>query len=349
MDIVNEILNKHEQFRIEASQSIQVTKLIEPDVYPKDLLVIDTNELNVPELRGPNKEEVLKSSTRDCIQILLNKLADYPKETKDGKIFIKVVGAAYNLPREKPVPVPKPLTKWERFAKEKGIQKKKKSRTTWDDTLQKWVPTYGYRKVQAEKQKDWLIEVPQNVDPNTDMFAEKAKTKKENVAKNEYQRLRNIAAARKIKVPQVGLPPMEANLHVPQLQIAADVARVSTASLGKFQPTLPEDKNTKQTKNVGNSKKRRLMNSNEEKSMNLDIAEKVLKKKPKLNLSKAVNMQIHEEQSQRSIERAEKRKGKKKSFGDSDKPKKSKGQFKRPKALKGKRAGKKSGGGRKRR
>lgn len=79
------------------------------------------------------------------------------------------------------------------------------------------MPTYGYRKVQAEKQKDWLIEVPQNVDPNTDMFAEKAKTKKENVAKNEYQRLRNIAAARKIKVPQVGLPPMEANLHVPQV------------------------------------------------------------------------------------------------------------------------------------
>lgn len=44
-----------------------------------------------------------------------------------------------------------------------------------------------------------------------------------------------------------------------QLQIAADVARVSTASLGKFQPKLPEDKNTKPIKNVGNKKKRRLM------------------------------------------------------------------------------------------
>lgn len=54
------------------------------------------------------------------------------------------------------------------------------------------------------------------------MFAEKVKTKKENVAKNEYQRLRNIAAARKIKVPQVGLPPMEANLHVPQVSCIID-------------------------------------------------------------------------------------------------------------------------------
>lgn len=51
MDIVNEILNKDEQSRKEASQSILVTKLIEPEVYPRDLLVIDTNELNVPELR----------------------------------------------------------------------------------------------------------------------------------------------------------------------------------------------------------------------------------------------------------------------------------------------------------
>lgn len=51
MDIVNEVLSRHEQSRQEASQSIQVTKLIDPEVYPKDLLVIDINELNVPELR----------------------------------------------------------------------------------------------------------------------------------------------------------------------------------------------------------------------------------------------------------------------------------------------------------
>lgn len=51
MDIVNEILSKEEKVRKEACQSIQVNKLIDPEVYPKDLLVVDTNELNVPELR----------------------------------------------------------------------------------------------------------------------------------------------------------------------------------------------------------------------------------------------------------------------------------------------------------
>lgn len=81
------------------------------------------------------------------------------------------------------------------------------------------MPTYGFKKAAAEKEKNWLLEVPSNLDPNTDMFAEKSKTKKENVAKNEYQRLRNIAAARKVKVPKVAVPPMESNLHVPQVII----------------------------------------------------------------------------------------------------------------------------------
>lgn len=68
------------------------------------------------------------------------------------------------------------------------------------------MPRHGYRKAAAEKDKDWLIEVPQNVDPYKDMFEAKLQAKQERVAKNEFQRLRNIAAAKKIKVPRFGLP-----------------------------------------------------------------------------------------------------------------------------------------------
>lgn len=41
------------------------------------------------------------------------------------------------------------------------------------------------------------------------MFAKKKEEKKERVAKNEFQRLRNIARASKIKLPSVGLMPTE--------------------------------------------------------------------------------------------------------------------------------------------
>lgn len=36
-------------------------------------------------------------------------------------------------------------------------------------------------------------------DPNSDSFGKKKEDKKERIAKNEYQRLRNIASAQKLK------------------------------------------------------------------------------------------------------------------------------------------------------
>lgn len=86
-----------------------------------------------------------------------------------------------------------------------GIDKKKKAKLSWDEQLQKWIPLYGFKRAQAEKEKNWVLEVPQNADPNEDQFAKKQVAKSENVAKNELQRLRNIAKSRKIKVPRVGL------------------------------------------------------------------------------------------------------------------------------------------------
>lgn len=63
-----------------------------------------------------------------------------------------------------------------------------------------------FKKAAAEKEKNWLIEVPQHINPMTDMYEKKASEKSEKVAKNELQRLKNIARARKVKVPRVGLP-----------------------------------------------------------------------------------------------------------------------------------------------
>lgn len=109
------------------------------------------------------------------------------------------------LPRFKPVPKPRPLTKWQQFAKDKGIIKKKKSKLTWDEQLKKWIPLYGFKRAQAAKEKDWVLEVPQNADPMEDQFAKKTDIKSEKVAKNELQRLRNIAKTRKVKIPRFGL------------------------------------------------------------------------------------------------------------------------------------------------
>lgn len=44
------------------------------------------------------------------------------------------------LPREKPLPEPKPTTKWEKFAREKGIKKRKHSRLVWDEISGSYKP-----------------------------------------------------------------------------------------------------------------------------------------------------------------------------------------------------------------
>lgn len=111
------------------------------------------------------------------------------------------------LPRLKSVPRPKPLTKWQQFAKDKGIQKKKKAKLSWDEQLKKWVPLYGFKKAKAQTDKDWVLEVPDHANPLEDQFAKKLNARSERIAKNELQRLRNIARAKKVKVPRMGMLP----------------------------------------------------------------------------------------------------------------------------------------------
>lgn len=55
------------------------------------------------------------------------------------------------LPREKPVPEDKALTRWEKFALERGIRKRKKDRMAWDEAAQEWRPAWGYKVREAPR------------------------------------------------------------------------------------------------------------------------------------------------------------------------------------------------------
>lgn len=282
------------------SKSIRVNKLLDLQLDIGTLLAIDTNDLDNKKLKG-SKDAYLKNLARENTQILLNAIWQLPTEKVENNIVAKLPKPTYILPREKPVPKPKPLTKWQEFAKEKGIQRQKKPNLTWDEILKKWVPRYGYQRSKAEKEKNWIIEVPNNVDPYTDMFEKKASLKQEKVSSNEFQRMRNIAKAKNIKVPSMGLPP-SAKLTAKQLNTAAQVANVSTASLGKFQPRLSKEKHLSKA-SILRQKKRKLPppTTSEEHNRNLKIVDSILNKKPKLDLDKAVNREIFQQESALSL------------------------------------------------
>ena len=65
------------------------------------------------------------------------------------------------MPREKPLPAEKQETKWEKFAKKKGIKDKKKGegKMVYDEEKGEWVPKWGYKGRNKDGEGDWLVEV----------------------------------------------------------------------------------------------------------------------------------------------------------------------------------------------
>jgi regulator of ribosome biosynthesis len=86
-----------------------------------------------------NPEEYLRTLARDNTQLLLNEVWKLPFERIDDIVIAKLPKPSYILPREKPAPKPKTLTKWESYAKEKGITKRTKAKLVWDELVKVFI------------------------------------------------------------------------------------------------------------------------------------------------------------------------------------------------------------------
>jgi regulator of ribosome biosynthesis len=66
------------------------------------------------------------------------------------------------LPREKPLPPPKELTTWQKFAAKKGIKPKTKAerqKLVYDEATGEWVPRWGYKGANKKEEGAWIVEV----------------------------------------------------------------------------------------------------------------------------------------------------------------------------------------------
>ena len=156
---------------------------------------------------GP-RNAALMASARDNVQLLFNRL--FQLETKDSdegmlavlpeKTVSGDVGSVEGLlPRFRPVPTKKVETRWEKFAKEKGIVNRKRDRMVWDERSGKLMPRWGYGRANDDT-KDWAIPVGANDDPYADPFAERSLKKKERVLKNNLKQMANVDRAMGNKV-----------------------------------------------------------------------------------------------------------------------------------------------------
>ncbi|KIM25499.1 hypothetical protein M408DRAFT_74023 [Serendipita vermifera MAFF 305830] len=211
------------------------------------LAVFDPNDIE-PEEYSADQEAYLLSVARDGVQALVNALFSLPvQKTADGPLAI-LPSIETPLPRAKPLPKPKPPTKWEQFAKARGIQKTKREKKVWDEEKQDWVDRWGRKGKNKEIEEQWITEVPANAPDDYDPVKEARDKRKSRVAKNEKQRAANQARAMGPSATaastSTGLKDSNAwdalskDDKKGMLRRDALRAKVSTASMGKFDKKL---------------------------------------------------------------------------------------------------------------
>ncbi len=101
----------------------------------------------------------------------------------------------FRLPRAYRLPEKKPLTKWEEFAKLKGIKKKKRDRMIFDEDSQEYKPRFGYKRAKNGIEDIPIVEIKAGQDPYADPWAEARKDKAERVKKNQKNQMKNTRKA----------------------------------------------------------------------------------------------------------------------------------------------------------
>jgi regulator of ribosome biosynthesis len=92
-----------------------------------------------------------------------------------------------------PPPPPKQETKWEKFAKAKGLplNKEKRARKVWDENTQTWLYRHGYERANKDD-KGWpIMEVGANDDPYENPWEKLREEKRSRIEKNRESRLKN--------------------------------------------------------------------------------------------------------------------------------------------------------------
>ncbi|KAG8484928.1 hypothetical protein CXB51_021626 [Gossypium anomalum] len=197
-------------------------------------------------------KECLQEGTK-LVQVVADSLFNLPSTQDVDGPLVKLPPPTTKLPREKHLPKPKPPTKWEEFAKRKGIKKRKKDKVAWDEQNGTWKRRFGYDSVNDGKDIP-IIEAKMTDEPGEDPFAKRQDDKKKRVEKQEKNRLQNLKQAAKLGALPSLLQPCSACCYgsAPPKKVTKDelgnvagMAATSTASGGKFDRKLPGEKPAK--------------------------------------------------------------------------------------------------------
>ena len=184
------------------SSEIQAPQNISVDL--KRLVLIDSNNLLADKAEETLTEKTMLEKGIENYKVLISDLYSLlekqhgeEEENLDYDLLpdeVILPESGIKLPRSMPVPKEKPLTKWEKYKREKGIIQKKRSRFVYSEIAQDWVPRWG--KGSAKKiaeEVNWAMEEKEDgVNP----FEERANKKALAKAKQLKRQVRNEMRAR---------------------------------------------------------------------------------------------------------------------------------------------------------
>lgn len=213
-----------------------------------------------------SREKLLKDRVEASTKALLSHLYKLPitKHPDHGPLAALPAPIYPLLPREKALPKLKAETKWEAFAKRKGIEHRKKDKLVWDEEAKEWVPSWGFKGKNKKEEEQWIHEIPANADDDFNPVSALKKARKEKSLHNKGQQLKNIARANAAASKQASSALESSNLvtkpstgtngtmitdagakkraqrerKIAQLDAEVKRGRASTASMGRFDKQL---------------------------------------------------------------------------------------------------------------
>lgn len=115
-----------------------------------NLLAWDASAVDAAAFAADGADASCQRLAQSIFQSLAARLFALPSEAAAVGRVAQLPRPSTVLPREKPIPKPRPPTKWEEFAQRKGIQKQKRSKLEWDETSQEWRRRYGFKRANDE-------------------------------------------------------------------------------------------------------------------------------------------------------------------------------------------------------
>lgn len=235
-----------------------------------NLMAYDPSAIDAATYKDGIEETCHNTATR-ILQALIRRVFALPSEPAPIGRVAELPAPTTALPREKPLPKPRPPTKWELFAQKKGIEKRKRSKLVQDEASGEWKRRYGYNKAN-DAQAVPVIEANPDDTPGEDPFSKLRKDKKERVNRQQKQQLTNLKGAVKAHgkgvlpptlklaaaLPEHGRGKPEKRKEMePELRVASRQAASSTASMGKFDRYVANEK--PQDRQIAMAKKRQRM------------------------------------------------------------------------------------------